>query len=429
MNKDRIIVSGILCFLAAGAFFMVNVELPPWSHYLSGLNVILFALPAFWATRRWLGRRDAAVLWAMLGVYALLIETSAIYTGFPYGHFGYSELLGFKIFGMTPWTVFLAWTPLILGAYAVARALIGNIPGRIIVTAMIATAIDLVLDPGAVKLGFWQYEGQGSFYAVPLSNFGGWLITGSIAAVMLEIFLHYRKPLLPTPVQLTSSALLTVFFWTAIAVFDAMFWPAVIGTLILGLAMVFWQRHHYRFDEMLVYVDESGNPLATEAKSLVHHADTKLHLAFSIFLFNSKGELLLQQRAASKKTWPGVWSNSCCGHVMLHEKTIDAARRRLKYELGMTGIEMFEILPDFRYRAEKDGIVENEICPVFVGFSDTKPIPNPDEVGATKYMAWSEFLIVARDPSGGISPWAREEAELLEADPDFRQKYVSHTRS
>ena len=429
MNKDRIIVSGILCFLAAGAFFMVNVELPPWSHYLSGLNVILFALPAFWATRRWLGRRDAAVLWAMLGVYALLIETSAIYTGFPYGHFGYSELLGFKIFGVTPWTVFLAWTPLILGAYAVARALIGNIPGRIIVTAMIATAIDLVLDPGAVKLGFWQYEGQGGFYAVPLSNFGGWLITGSIAAVMLEIFLHYRKPLLPTPVQLTSSALLTVFFWTAIAVFDAMFWPAVIGTLILGLAMVFWQRHHYRFDEMLVYVDESGNPLATEAKSLVHHADTKLHLAFSIFLFNSKGELLLQQRAASKKTWPGVWSNSCCGHVMLHELTIDAARRRLKYELGMTGIEMFEILPDFRYRAEKDGIVENEICPVFVGFSDTKPIPNPDEVGATKYMAWSEFLIVARDPSGGISPWAREEAELLEADPDFRQKYVSHTRS
>jgi len=429
MNKDRIIVSGILCFLAAGAFFMVNVELPPWSHYLSGLNVILFALPAFWATRRWLGRRDAAVLWAMLGVYALLIETSAIYTGFPYGHFGYSELLGFKIFGMTPWTVFLAWTPLILGAYAVARALIGNIPGRIIVTAMIATAIDLVLDPGAVKLGFWQYEGQGSFYAVPLSNFGGWLITGSIAAVMLEIFLHYRKPLLPTPVQLTSSAFLTVFFWTAIAVFDAMFWPAVIGTLILGLAMVFWQRHHYRFDEMLVYVDESGNPLATEAKSLVHHADTKLHLAFSIFLFNSKGELLLQQRAASKKTWPGVWSNSCCGHVMLHELTIDAARRRLQYDVGMTGIEMFEILPDFRYRAEKDGIVENEICPVFVGFSDTKPIPNPDEVGATKYMAWSEFLIVARDPSGGISPWAREEAELLEADPDFRQKYVSHTRS
>lgn len=429
MNKDRIIVSGILCFLAVGAFFMVNVELPPWSHYLSGLNVILFALPAFWATRRWLGRRDAAVLWAMLGVYALLIETSAIYTGFPYGHFGYSELLGFKLFGVTPWTVFLAWTPLILGAYAIARAVVGSILGRIITTALIATVFDLVLDPGAVKLGFWQYEGQGGFYGVPLSNFGGWLITGSIAAVIIEIFLHYRKPLLPTPVQLTSSAFLTVFFWTAIAVFGAMFWPAVIGTLILALGLVFWRRHHYRFDEMLVYVDESGNPLATEAKSLVHHAETKLHLAFSIFLFNSKGELLLQQRAASKKTWPSVWSNSCCGHVMLHEKTVDAARRRLKFELGMSGIELFEMLPDFRYRAEKDGIVENEICPVFVGFSDTKPIPNPDEVGATKYMAWSEFLIVARDPSGGISPWAREEAELLEADPDFRQKYVSHTRS
>lgn len=429
MNKDRIIVSGILCFLAVGAFFMVNVELPPWSHYLSGLNVILFALPAFWATRRWLGRRDAAVLWAILGLYALLIETSAIYTGFPYGHFGYSELLGFKLFGVTPWTVFLAWTPLILGAYAIARAMIGNILGRIVTTAFIATAFDLVLDPGAVKLGFWQYEGQGGFYGVPLSNFGGWLITGSIAAVMIEIFLRYRKPLLPTPVQLTSSAFLTVFFWTAIAVFGAMFWPAVIGAIILAFGMVFWLRHHYRFEEMLVYVDENGNPLATEAKSLVHHAETKLHLAFSIFLFNSKGELLLQQRAASKKTWPGVWSNSCCGHVMLHEKTIDAARRRLKYELGISGIELFELLPDFRYRAEKDGIVENEICPVFVGFSDAMPQPNPDEVGATKYMAWSEFLTLARNPSGGISPWAREEADLLAADPDFGQKYISNTRS
>ena len=95
----------------------------------------------------------------------------------------------------------------------------------------------------------------------------------------------------------------------------------------------------------------------------------------------------------------------------------------------MSGIELFELLPDFRYRAEKDGIVENEICPVFVGFTDAIPQPNPDEVGATKYMAWSEFLTLALDPSGGISPWAREEAELLADHPDFRQKYISNTRS
>lgn len=428
MIKDRIIVCGILCFLAAGAFFMVNVELPPWSHYLSGLNVILFAIPAFWATRRWLGRFDAALLWAILGIYALLIETSAIFTGFPYGHFGYSELLGFKLFGVTPWTVFLAWTPLILGAYAISRRLIGFMWVRIVAAAFIATAFDLVLDPGAVKLGFWQYHGSGGFYGVPLSNFVGWLITGAAGAAVIEVFLNYRRTLLPAPVQLASSALLSVFFWTAIAVFGQMFWPAAIGMLILALAGVFWQRLHYRFDEMIVYVDEYGDPIATEAKSLVHHAETKLHLAFSIFLFNSKGELLLQQRAASKKTWPGVWSNSCCGHVMLHEATIDAARRRLKFELGLSGVDLIEMLPDFRYRAEKDGIVENEICPVFVGFTDAKPVPNPDEVGATKTVAWSDFLALARDPSSGISPWAREEAELLAADSGFRLRLEANTR-
>lgn len=428
MLKDKIIVGGILCFLAIGAFFMVNVELPSWSHYLSGLNVVLFAIPSFWATRRWLGKRDAVVLWAILGVYAMLIETSAIYTGFPYGHFGYSELLGSKVFAVTPWTVFLAWTPLILGAYAISRLFIGNSLARMAAAAIIATAFDLVLDPGAVRLRFWQYDGSGGFYGVPLSNFGGWLITGSIAALIIEIFLHYRKPLLPAPVQLISSAFLMVFFWTAIAVFGAMIWPAIIGAALLGILLVVWRRRYYRFDEMLVYVDESGNPIATQAKPLVHHAETELHLAFSIFLFNSKGELLLQQRAMSKKTWPGVWSNSCCGHVMLHERTIDAARRRLKYELGLSGIEMIEMLPNFRYRAEKDGIVENEICPVFVGFSDAKPVPNPDEVGATKNIAWSDFLALVREPSSGISPWAREEAELLAADDRFRSTFEARTR-
>ncbi|MBK7934043.1 MAG: isopentenyl-diphosphate Delta-isomerase [Acidobacteria bacterium] len=419
-RTKEILIAATLLLLAVSAFFMVNVPLPPWSHWLSGLNVVLFAIPAFWATRRWLGWRDASLLWAILGVYALLIETLAIFTGFPYGHFGYSGLLGAKLFGLTPWTVFLAWTPLIIGAYAVSRTLFGNIVVRVLATAAVATCFDLVLDPGAVRLGFWKYAANIGFYGVPISNFVGWLITGSLAAIVIELFLRRAKPLLRVPVQLASSAFLIVFFWTAIAAFGGMVWPAVIGLAIVIWLAIYWFKYHYRFDEMLVYVDDAGTPLATEAKPLVHHAETRLHLAFSIFLFNSKGELLLQQRALTKRTWPGVWSNSCCGHVMLHERTVDAAKRRLKFELGISGVDLKLMLPDFRYRAEKDGIVENEICPVFVGVTDKLPRPNPDEVGALKWVDWSEFRADAASPDTDISPWAVEEVELLTANEEFK---------
>ena len=424
-NKTKqILIFAVLLFLAVSAFFMVNVHLPPWSHWLSGLNVILFAIPAFWATRRWLGWRDAAVLWLLLGVYALLIETSAIFTGFPYGHFGYSELLGAKLFGATPWTVFLAWTPLIMGAYSVARTMFGSAIVRVAATALIATSFDLVLDPGAVRLGFWKYAANIGFYGVPISNFMGWLVTSSLAAVLIEAFLRRIKPLLRIPVQITSSAFLIVFFWTAISIFGAMAWPAAIGLAIVIWLALYWFKYHYRFDDMLVYVDDAGTPLATEFKPLVHHGDTKLHLAFSIFLFNSRGELLLQQRALNKKTWPGVWSNSCCGHVMLHEKTVDAAKRRLKFELGMDGVDLKLMLPDFRYRAEKDGVVENEICPVFVGVTDKQPRPNPDEVEAVQWVDWIEFSATVASPESGISPWAVEEVELLAASREFQEFFA-----
>lgn len=420
-NRTREIITTVtMLFLAVSAFFMVNVPLPPWSHWLSGLNVVLFAIPAFWATRRWLGLRDALLLWSLLGVYALLIETLAIFTGFPYGHFGYSELLGAKLFGTTPWTVFLAWTPLILGAYAVSRTLFGNALVRVASTAMIATCFDLVLDPGAVRLGFWKYAANIGFYGVPISNFVGWLVTGTLAAILIEIFLWRVRPLLRVPVQVISSAFLIVFFWTSIAAFGVMVWPAVIGVAIVIWLAIYWFKYHYRFDDMLVYVDEAGTPIATEAKPMVHHSDTKLHLAFSIFLFNSRGELLLQQRALAKKTWPGVWSNSCCGHLMLHERTVDAAKRRLKFELGISGVELKLMLPDFRYRAEKDGVVENEICPVFVGFTDILPKPNPDEVEGVKWVDWQQFCTEAASPNTEISPWAVEEVELLAASEDFQ---------
>lgn len=182
-------------------------------------------------------------------------------------------------------------------------------------------------------------------------------------------------------------------------------------------------------EDLVVLVDEFDREVGTARKSEVHHAETPLHRAFSIFLFNEEGELLMQQRALSKKTWPGVWSNSCCGHVRPGESAEAAAHRRLEFELGLTGVELDLALPNFRYRAEKDGVVENEICPVFVGVTDRVPRPNPSEVEAVKWMDWEEFVRTIDDPETDISPWAVEEVrELLKSDM-FRTAYPGPSAS
>ena len=178
-------------------------------------------------------------------------------------------------------------------------------------------------------------------------------------------------------------------------------------------------------DELIVFVDDDGTPIGTGRKAESHHADTRLHLAFSVFLFNSEGELLLQQRAFGKKTWPGVWSNSCCGHRLPGEETNAAAARRLEQELGLPDIKLTIALPDFRYRAELDGIVENEICPVLIGFTDELPALNHDEVNAVEWMPWEEVLRSAAEPGSGLSPWAIEEIELLAKSEVFLSRFAA----
>jgi len=421
-HKQTIWALAVAVFLAIGAFFMANVPMPPWSKYISPVNIVLFALPSLWAVRRWLGWRDGAIFFGVLGLYALAIETSAIITGFPYGHFAYAEHLGYRIFGYAPWTVAFAWTPLALGAYAIARNISGSRIARLILVPVLLTLFDVVLDPGAVYLGFWKYPEGGWFYGVPWSNFAGWLLSGFIGAVLIEVMVARFRPLLPTPVQLSISSIFTVFFWAVFAFFASMEEPALLGTLLVFGMVVIYRRFHYRFDDMVVLVDEDNNPIRTEQKLIAHNGYTQLHRAFSVFLFNSKGELLLQQRAFGKKTWPGVWSNSCCGHVMLHETVAAAAKRRVKYELGLSGIDLKLALPDFRYIAEMNGIVENEICPVFIGFTDKEPQPNPEEVAAVRWQPWEEFLADARRPDTELSPWCILEAEQLAELPELEGK-------
>lgn len=169
--------------------------------------------------------------------------------------------------------------------------------------------------------------------------------------------------------------------------------------------------------EQVVLLDSSGLPIGTELKETVHGPDTPLHAAFSVFLFDCDRRMLCQQRALHKKTWPGIWSNACCGHPGPGESTEDAAHRRLEQELGLQDIPLKLALPDFRYKATFQGIVENEICPVFVGLCKSDPTINREEVEAFKWVDWDDFAAACSNPPNShfshFSIWSLMEGKLL----------------
>ena len=172
--------------------------------------------------------------------------------------------------------------------------------------------------------------------------------------------------------------------------------------------------------ELVVLLDADGRPTGSMPKAEVHGPDTPLHLAFSVYLFDSGGHLLATRRALGKRTWPGVWTNSCCGHPAPNEDPADAARRRLGQELGLRPDRLKLVLPAFAYRAvAADGIVENELCPVFFAHldGDPKPAPTPDpaEVAEWRWVPWAAFRAVATTAPWALSPWAVEQVRRLPA--------------
>jgi isopentenyl-diphosphate delta-isomerase len=159
-------------------------------------------------------------------------------------------------------------------------------------------------------------------------------------------------------------------------------------------------------DEYVVLLDESGRPCGQADKAVVHTSQTPLHLAFSCWLVDDHGRTLLTRRAATKSTWPLVWTNSFCGHPAPGEAPAAAVLRRGKQELGVDLHDLRLALPAFRYAARMpNGITENEICPVFVGTSTGLLAPDPREVDGFEWMEISDLPdLVAADPDR-FSPW------------------------
>jgi isopentenyl-diphosphate Delta-isomerase len=140
----------------------------------------------------------------------------------------------------------------------------------------------------------------------------------------------------------------------------------------------------------VILVDEQDNPVGTAEKMQAHYNGGSLHRAFSVFIFNRQGEMLLQQRAMEKYHSGGLWTNACCSHPQPGEETRDAALRRLSEELGFT-TPVTKIF-DFLYKAEFDnGLTEHEFDHVFVGQYEEAFQYNPEEVMDTRYMKLEEL--------------------------------------
>ena len=189
----------------------------------SALAIGLFALPSYVSTLRQKGLGKGIVILVSLGLFALIFETIAIKTGLPYGRFNYGDGLGTKFLNATPWAVMLAYPPIILGAYWLARKF--GRPLALILTPIFATIVDLVLDPAMVKLEFWSWESPGPYFGVPVINFVGWLISGFVATLILSALWG------DTPVR--RGAAYSVFgillFWTGVNIGVEQKLPAIIG--------------------------------------------------------------------------------------------------------------------------------------------------------------------------------------------------------
>ncbi|MFC7848480.1 isopentenyl-diphosphate Delta-isomerase [Arthrobacter sp. NPDC057388] len=158
--------------------------------------------------------------------------------------------------------------------------------------------------------------------------------------------------------------------------------------------------------EEVVLLDENGRPCGAAPKQEIHSRQTPLHLAFSCYVFNPSGKLLVTRRALSKVAWPGVWTNSFCGHPAPGENMVDAVRRRGRWELGIELSNVQERLPEFRYRAvDPNGIVENELCPVFTAATTDAVAPRQSEVCEYQWVSVPDLLAAAESAPWALSPW------------------------
>jgi len=226
----RLLIAGPPLLLLLGLSVRHAPE-TPFNPLISAALIVLLALPSYYHLARSRDLVHAVILIAGLSLLSMGVEAIGVMTGVPYGPFHYAASIGTAVIGPVPWTVGFAYVPLLLGACTLAGRFL---PGRPLfvqagASAAILVVADLVLDPGAALLGFWIWAEPGSYYGIPVSNYIGWLITGTAYSALVLGVTHRS---LPVPVA--TSLLLIVSFWTGVALGAGMHVPVVIGLGVIG---------------------------------------------------------------------------------------------------------------------------------------------------------------------------------------------------
>jgi len=219
-------------FLFISGYFVVRFPDIEGAEYASyGFN-LLIALPAFIALVRQFGAARGMAALVAVSVFGYLIEGFGVATGVPYGEFYYGDAMGPTILGLVPYLLPLSYVPLVIGAVAVVSGS-GAAVRRIVLGGLLLVVIDGVLDPGAVALGFWIWPGGGPYYGVPLSNYGGWLISGLIASTLMTMIGGRRLTDLPLLPGLLDSLLVSMFLWLGVCIFSGLAFPAVLAAALI----------------------------------------------------------------------------------------------------------------------------------------------------------------------------------------------------
>ncbi len=178
--------------------------------------------------------------------------------------------------------------------------------------------------------------------------------------------------------------------------------------------------------ESLILVDDNDDEVGYASRTRCHEGSGLLHRAFSLFIFNDRGELLVQQRAAGKRLWPLYWSNSCCSHPRRAESLDVAIHRRLGEELGLKCPLQF--LFKFKYQAQFDGAgAEHELCSVFIGRSAGPVRANAAEIRAWRWIGPEALDAEMRGAdTARFTPWFTQEWERIRLDHQAAVRALVH---
>ena len=177
--------------------------------------------------------------------------------------------------------------------------------------------------------------------------------------------------------------------------------------------------------ELLILVDPDDKEAGNLSKAECNDGDGILHRAFSLFLFNDQGELLLQQRSAEKRLWPMYWSNTCCSHPRQGESMQVATERRLQQELNTAAA--LEFIYKFEYQARFGDLgSENELCWVYLGRLEREAIANDSEIAALRFVSAEELSQEIETEPEQLTPWFKMEWQRL--NKDFAEQLGRYTK-